>query len=186
MAIGIGDKPDSDFKDPIGLLEDCHRRIEKFLDALVKVATRAQCNALNEEERSAVETALQYFRHAAPKHTADEEESLFPRMRATKHLEANQILFELDHLHLEHTVADENHRAVDDLFRQWITDGVLPDSDFNRLTSLLHLLRNRYARHIREEETRIFPWAAKNLPTSDLKRVGLEMARRRGLPFHAV
>jgi hypothetical protein len=36
---------------------------------------------LNEEQRGAFEAALRYFREAAPKHTADEEESLFPRLR---------------------------------------------------------------------------------------------------------
>ena len=183
MAVTIGTKPDRDFSDPIGLLEDCHRRIEKFLDVLLKLATEAQGNALNDEQRVAVQTSLQYFRAAAPKHTADEEESLFPRMRASKHPEANRILFQLDHLHIDHRMADENHRAVDDLFRRWITDDLLSASDFNRLTSLIHLLRNRYTRHILEEETHVFPWAAKNLSSSDLKKVGSEMARRRGLQF---
>jgi hypothetical protein len=36
---------------------------------------------LTEETRAALETALRYFREAAPKHTADEEESRFPRLR---------------------------------------------------------------------------------------------------------
>lgn len=42
MAITIGDKPDRDFNDPIGMLEDCHRRIEKFLDVLLTLADQAQ------------------------------------------------------------------------------------------------------------------------------------------------
>ena len=36
---------------------------------------------MTEETRVALESALRYFREAAPKHTADEEESLFPRLR---------------------------------------------------------------------------------------------------------
>jgi hypothetical protein len=31
MTIQIGAKPDSGFDDPIGMLKDCHRRIEHFL-----------------------------------------------------------------------------------------------------------------------------------------------------------
>ena len=41
MAIPIGAKPDSGFDDPIGMLKDCHRRIEHFLNILCLVADRA-------------------------------------------------------------------------------------------------------------------------------------------------
>lgn len=116
MAIIIGDKPDSDFSDLIGMLEDCHRRIEKFLDVLLTLASQAQGNALSDEHRAAVETSLHYFREAAPKHTADEEESLFPRLRALQHPDANETLSHLHHLHTDHVQARENHRAVDELF----------------------------------------------------------------------
>ena len=180
MTITIGDKLDRDFGDPIGMLEDCHRRIEKFLDALVTLAGQAQRNALTDEHRAAVETSLRYFRDAAPKHTADEEESLFPRMRASEHHEAKEILSDLDHLHTDHVQADERHRAIDELFRRLLADGLLPAPESLRLTSLLHSLRETYARHIKEEETQIFPTAARILTTSDLRAVGLEMSKRRG------
>ena len=181
MAIIIGDKPDRDFTDPIGMLEDCHRRIEKFLDVLLTLAGQAQGNALTDEHRAAVETSLRYFREAAPKHTADEEESLFPRMRASQHDEARELLSNLDHLHTDHVQANENHRAVDELFQRWMTDGLLPAPEFVRLTSLLHSLRETYVRHIKEEETEIFPNAARILGPSALRAVGLEMSKRRGL-----
>ena len=42
MAIQIGAKPDSGFDDPIGMLKDCHRRIESFLGILCVVVDRAQ------------------------------------------------------------------------------------------------------------------------------------------------
>lgn len=177
MAILIGDKPDSDFNDPIGLLEDCHRRIEQFLDVLLTLSGQTQGNELTNEQRAALETALQYFREAAPKHTADEEESLFPRLRASQH-RAKEML---DHLHTDHVTADQNHQGVDELFRRWLADGFLSAPEFVRLNSLLHSLRDTYARHIKEEETQIFPDAARILTTLDLKTIGSEMAARRGL-----
>lgn len=180
MAIIIGDKPDSDFNDPIGLLEDCHRRIEKFLDVLVTIADESQGKALTTEQRAAAETSLRYFREAAPKHTADEEESLFPRLRALQNFGTTELL-SLDDLHTDHVTADKNHRAVEELFRQWLTGGVLAPDEFSRLTSLLYSLRDKYVRHIREEETQVFPNAARVLTTSELQAVGSEMARRRGL-----
>ena len=63
------------FTDPTGLLSDCHRRVEMFLGMLAAVAK------VTVETSQALESALRYFREAAPKHTADEEESLFPRLR---------------------------------------------------------------------------------------------------------
>ena len=41
MPIVIGAKRESNFTDPIGMLGDCHRRIEMFLNVLVRVAETA-------------------------------------------------------------------------------------------------------------------------------------------------
>ena len=181
MAIGIGNKTDSDFADPIGLLEDCHRRIEKFLNVLLTLAGRAQGHSLTDEERRAIQTSLQYFREAAPKHTADEEESLFPRLRASQHHAAKDLLSNLDQLHTDHVAADQTHRAIEELFQQWLVEGSLSPADSIRLNTLLQSLQDAYARHIKEEESQIFPKAARILSSLDLQAVGAEMAQRRGL-----
>ena len=72
MPVQIG-APAHNFSDPTGLLSDCHRRIEMFLRVLEGVALVID-RPLTGESRSALESALRYFREAAPKHTADEEE----------------------------------------------------------------------------------------------------------------
>ena len=77
MPTVIGAKRESDFEDPIGMLGDCHRRIERFLNALFTIATDAKGGPLTNEQQATLTTSLRYFREAAPKHTADEEESLF-------------------------------------------------------------------------------------------------------------
>src|SRR5947208_11249106 len=82
MAVTIGATPEHSFEQPLGLLTDCHRRIELFLGVLSRIAEDARGGALTDQQRSALMTALRYFREAAPKHTADEEQSLFPRLRA--------------------------------------------------------------------------------------------------------
>ena len=81
MGIQIGQKPSPTFAQPLELLSDCHRRVESFLRALILVAEQARGGTLNPIQREGLQTALRYFREAAPKHTADEEESLFPRLR---------------------------------------------------------------------------------------------------------
>ena len=52
------------------MLGDCHRRIERFLNALLTVATGAKGGPLTNEQQAALSTGLRYFREAAPKHTA--------------------------------------------------------------------------------------------------------------------
>ena len=76
MPIQIGAKRESSFTDPIGLLGDPHRRVERFLAVLIHVAEQAHGEPFTGEQRTAWDTALRYFREAAPKHAADEEESL--------------------------------------------------------------------------------------------------------------
>jgi hypothetical protein len=58
MGIRIGAKPDNGFDDPIGMLKDCHRRIEHFLQTLCVVEERAAARAMTEEEATAVKPAL--------------------------------------------------------------------------------------------------------------------------------
>jgi hypothetical protein len=42
MPVSIGATQESSFANPIGLLTDGHRRIERFLEVLVRVATEAR------------------------------------------------------------------------------------------------------------------------------------------------
>jgi hemerythrin-like domain-containing protein len=95
MAVTIGAKRESDFTDPLGMLSDCHRRVERFLRVLIDVTVQEQGAELSTEQQAALEAGLRYFREAAPKHTADEEESLFPRLAELYqrhiHIEDNKV-----------------------------------------------------------------------------------------------
>ncbi len=115
MPIVIGAKPESSFSDPIGLLTDCHRRIEWFLSILVQVSSEAHGGLLTSGQRTSWETAPRYFREAAPQHTADEEETLFPRLRRLDHPEVPAVLTGVASLETEHGCAEESHRPVDRL-----------------------------------------------------------------------
>ena len=75
-SVQIGVKAHN-FTDLTGLLSDCRRRVEMFLGMLVSVADVLDKPGTEETNR-ALESALRYFGQAAPKHTADEEVSLFP------------------------------------------------------------------------------------------------------------
>jgi hypothetical protein len=122
MPVQIGAKLDSGFDDPLGMLQDCHRRIERFLAILCDLAERAHARALTSEEASAIRGALAYFREGGRRHTADEEESLFPRMRT---LAPPGTLDPLDHLEDDHREADQLHDDVDRLYSGWLAAGPL-------------------------------------------------------------
>jgi len=180
MPIQIGQKPESSFSDPVGLLGDCHRRIESFLAILIKIG-RTGGGELTTEQREAFEKALRYFREAAPNHTRDEEESLFPRMRASGNKQVRAALAALDALEADHDKAEKAHAEVEILGQRWMADGHLSTPEAERLSQLLDDLKRTYEQHIAKEDTEIFPLAGKVLKESDLTEVGREMAARRGL-----
>src|SRR3954453_13365466 len=176
MPVVIGAKPESNFSDPIGLLTDCHRRIERFLAVLVRVAAGAREGELTAEQRVALAPALRYFREAAPKHTADEESTLFPRLRASGH-----GLTELDALEHDHDRADRNHAEVDRLGRVWLENGAISLEDRARFSALVGELTGLYRAHIAVEEGSIFPLASKVLAREERLAMGREMSNRRGV-----
>jgi len=176
MTVQIGAKPDSGFDDPIGMLVDCHRRIERFLNVLSVVAERAQGRALSQEEAAAVQSALQYFRVGGQRHTADEEESLFPRLRAEG---SDQTLSELAALESDHGDASDLHAVAETVYTDWIAAGELRPEQQSQLQSAVSKLASLYSRHIGIEESIVFPRAAKALGQKDLAEIGQEFRTRR-------
>ena len=181
MAVTLGSRPEHGFDEPLGLLSDCHRRIERFLGILETVVARAAGQPLNDEQRRAVEAALEYFRTAAPQHTADEEESLFPLLRASNSPGAAAALRTVQTLEDEHAAANVAHADVEFWYRRWIEFGPLAAPQTEKLSRTLHDLREMYRRHIDVEDHEIFPLAAELLDPKHLAHVGQQMARRRGL-----
>ena len=181
MPVVIGAKPESSFADPIALLTDCHRRIERFLDVLVRVDADARGCALTPEQRAALEKALRYFREAAPKHTADEDETLFPRLRRHSGPEAEPLLACVESLEREHARADSGHAEIDRLGQAWLASGSLPPAHAERFSTVVAELADLYRDHIASEERDLFPAAAKLLTPSDREEIGSEMAARRSV-----
>jgi hemerythrin-like domain-containing protein len=163
MAIRIGQRPDHGFDEPLGLLTDCHRRIEYFLAVFAAIADRAKGGPLTEAERVDLNMALAYLTAAASRHTADEEESLFPLLRASSHPDATRVLELVSRLEHEHRLADEHHRVVDILARRWLQLGGLGTGDIRDFDAHLAALRDLYESHIRMEDSEVFPVAGRLL-----------------------
>ena len=177
MPVQIGHK-ESDFSNPLGLLSDCHRRIERFLEVLIRLTDQA--GPLGQPEREALEKSLAYFRTSAPKHTADEEGSLFPRLRQSE--SAREALTCLAQLESDHQSAARDHEIVDATGREWLAAGTLNSEQRRALDESLARLSRMYQRHIAIEDRELFPLAARVLPPDQLAEVGREMAERRAVP----
>ena len=179
MPVQIGAKAHS-FSDPTGLLSDCHRRIEMFLGSLQHVADVID-HPLTEEARSALESALRYFRESAPKHTADEEESLFPRMRQTHDPKIQAALATLDALEGDHRKAEALHAQVDALGIQCLDQRHLLVTEADRFRQAVNDLASIYREHIRVEDEVVFPAAKRGLSGPQQSAIANEMASRRNV-----
>ena len=183
--ITIGAPPEHTLDQPIGLLGDCHRRIERFLDTLIRVTEVIGSDPLTPEARHALETALRYFRDAGPMHTEDEEESLFPRLRqladgvGESAEKATHALTIVQRLQADHEKADKRHLAIDAIGRRWLEAGTLPADQVQQLQSELRDLRGFYTAHLAAEDNELFPLSESLLDQTQLNEMGREMAARR-------
>ncbi|QNI37662.1 hemerythrin domain-containing protein [Edaphobacter albus] len=181
MFTQIGGKPESDFSDPLGLLSDCHQRIRYFLNVLVSVCAQAAEKQLTPDQRTVLEKALWYFREAGPRHTEDEEKSLFPVLRAKNIPRVRRALEKIEKLEVDHRQAEADHDDVDAIGRRWLSDGALSQEDFRQMRILLANLTRLYKRHLVMEEAEIFALADGVLSRNEKDLVGREMAARRGI-----
>jgi hemerythrin-like domain-containing protein len=177
MPVQIGAQAHN-FTDPTALLSDCHRRIEMFLGALQAVAQVAD-RPPTEDVAQSLESALRYFSQAAPKHTADEEESLFPRLRQISNPEVTCALERLQDLEKEHRWADPLHAEVERLGVKYLSTGQLSGQEVEAFRTTIATLRSMYERHIRLEDGVVFPLAARVLSDQDKSAIAEEMAGRR-------
>lgn len=181
MPVRIGENPHH-FTDPSGFLSDCHRRIEMFIGSLQQVASDID-RPLTEEARIALESALRYFREAAPKHTADEEQSLFPRLRRISHPDVESALGSLEALEGEHRWAETAHAEVEALGNKCLANGSLSPAESEVFREAVGGLASMYAEHIRIEDDLVFPVAARLLSDPDRAAIANEMAARRSATF---
>ncbi len=183
MSLRLGQSADHGFDQPLGLLSDCHRRIEQFLGIIVSVMRAARGGPLTEQNRRMLSAAREYFASAGPRHTADEEVSLFPRLQRVSGGEADTLRETLHALEADHRRAEGLHADVEALLGEWLTAGVLPPAAELALNENLDAFSALYGRHIAIEDGTLFPAAAVMLSPALLEEIGREMAARRNVPY---
>jgi iron-sulfur cluster repair protein YtfE (RIC family) len=133
-----------------------------FSGTLERVAAHIE-HALADDTRRALEAALRYFREAAPKHTADEEDSVFPRLRRSGNAEVRTALTALDALEQDHRRADALHARLDILGKRCLQEGLLSLEEAHQFREAVAELVSIYKEHIRVEDDLVFPIAARIL-----------------------
>lgn len=186
VFVDLGPAKQSSFDQPLALLSECHRRIERFLGDMLSVVKLRRGGALEDADRSLLAGGVQYFSVAAPRHTADEEESLFPRLRSAREKRVQSALEEIERLEDDHRRADVFHAQANALAGRWLAEGALDSADVNQLEELLESLAAIYRDHIAIEDARVFPAAGAVLTAEEQQAIGREMAARRGLDFDRV
>lgn len=125
--------------------------------------------------------ALRYFRESAPKHTADEEESLFPRLQLVPDEEVKAALAKVEELERDHREADALHRRVDELGSAWLQADELGASELADFRNAVARLGEIYPDHIEVEDRMVFPAAARSLSPKQKAEIAAEMAGRRNV-----
>ncbi|MBD0326816.1 MAG: hemerythrin domain-containing protein [Pyrinomonadaceae bacterium] len=180
----IGQPSVPNFADPLGLMSHCHRKIEGYLAGLT-AAGEILLGGRPVELAGAfqvIDAAREHFALRLPKHTEDEEVSLFPRLREYGGHEAEESLAALAALETEHRVAEGVHAEFDELVEWLPRDGSAAVKEIYLFNELVAELADLYRPHIRVEDEIIFPAAARVIPSDALSIIGQEMrARRREL-----
>ena len=141
-------------EDPFEMLLRCHRRLEERLDDLAAA-----------KDRETIEDVLHFFGRAILRHEADEETSLFPRLKNCEHIIAA--------LTKEHREQEKLHTELRHIADGW------PQTE-SRLPDLVDRLRAAYGAHAEREEKELFPAARKQLGEAELTAMLREMDQRRG------
>jgi hemerythrin-like domain-containing protein len=159
---------------PIDHLNACHRRIEERLQTLERVGPHLADRTA--EALTALQAVFWFFDSSGATHTADEEESFFPRIAPHITPEEQQFLngLQAEHVRAE-AIYDELKRHVAALSNPPAAAGV---AQYNALTAELCVL---YRQHIQNEDARFPAIAARTLSQSDLNAISKEMKARRGL-----
>ena len=162
-------------EDAFQLLLECHVRIREF--CLVALRLARQVEAPPHERSEAAGRLTRYFTEALPRHVADEDESLAPRLlqaglspagrealaeMSRQHADIEALLAALLPVWSELAAAPERHPAL------------APElaGDSERLAARLEA-------HLYLEEQSLFPEARKLLPPEEARAVLAEMRARR-------
>lgn len=172
---GVDLPPEPGFDDPLQMLWACHQHIRGQLETLQRLANHLSMFGVDARARQAAEDLVRYFDTAAPHHHADEEEDLFPAVRAAAQGEARQrletLIATLRQEHERMSAAWAGLRPV----LVAVATGEMADLTIEHAMAFDTL----YDAHMGREERGIFPIAARLLDAEQIRAIGAAMTARR-------
>ncbi len=181
----ISDHPGKDEsssrKNALEMLLDCHERIRHFMQ-LSRTLAHAEF-APSSEIAETAEAIARYFSIALPLHEADENETLFPRLKVAL-IEGNLVRVAAETM-------VEQHKAIDELAADLLSicyslnrhPEALPTLA-RRIEDVTRALDKIFDAHLKLEETVIFPAALELLTAEQLEEMAHEMQGRRQPAVH--
>jgi hemerythrin-like domain-containing protein len=180
----LNSSPAAGFDQPFEMLSACHERMQRSLQLLSRLiahlAEAGDAPRDREMATSAARDVMRYFDIAAPAHHEDEEQHVFPLVRATGDDELIDAITQLQADHQAMLAAWRPLRALLDGVAQ---AGTAPD--LHALEAAAQAFASLYDEHIALEDSVIFPAArasAEAAGPATLEAIGSEMAQRRGVP----
>jgi len=166
--------PSATIDKPVEHLMACHRRIEQRLDTLTRAATHLESD--RESALAAIAKSLEFLDSSGILHTEDEEESVFPRLRAK--VSAREIAY-LDSLEEEHERAESILARLKRFVERAERENPISGELIEEYRACAEELRSLYGRHIRSEDEVLMVMAKQSLGDPDLCEISREMRERR-------
>ncbi len=164
-------------RDAVDMLLACHQRIRNFTAIAARLGEVE--GAGPEEIANAAEAVHRYYTVALPLHEADENQSVYPRLRGVLSQENDAHALEL--MIEQHGPIDELVARLVPLWNQLRTaPTTLPELQADLRAYAARLL-DLWKQHLSLEEEVVFPLIRKSLPNNDLAAIHREMKLRRGV-----
>ena len=161
-----------DFDDPLEMLAACHTRIESQCMTLLRLPAYLGERGNDAAVREAAAKVIRYFETAGRHHHQDEEQDLFPLLTARADAAQRALI---ENLAAQHQDLEAAWRALKPLLATLAEGGAVSEAlPVERFAAL-------YRAHINEENTRLLPFARAVLSVGELRALGENMARRRGI-----
>jgi len=159
------------FDAPLDMLRACHERIMDQCATLHKLLQHLPTHGCDAQARQSAQAILSYFDKAGQSHHDDEENHLFPLLRAAHNDEADALIQRL---------LDEHHL----MDAQWLRlhpqlQRIAEGQSTTLERSLVADFSLAYGRHIMLENMKLLPLAAQLLNEKQLHDMGKKMAARK-------
>ncbi len=168
------ENPNSTIDRPIDHLVACHGRIEDRLGSLERAG--AHLESKRAEALDAIDAAFRYFESSGVMHTADEEESVFPRLWAKMSAEERAEIKMLEKQHRDADAIYAELKVAATRLREQPAEDPKLAAHFRWLVQRFAAL---YRHHIEFENRELVRIARRDLTPEELGAISEEMRRRR-------